>query len=237
MNTDNLDLLQKTIAYSFRQPGHLRSALTHKSYVNENPGTDQEDNERLEYLGDAVLDLVISEFLFQRLKTAREGELSKIKAMIVSRPALSEIARSLALGDFILLGKGEEQSRGRMKPSLLADTLEAVIAAIYLDGGFQEAEKFIGRWFAEKLEMVLTSEPVEDYKTEFQEVCQKEFDILPEYRLVRATGPDHDKTFEMELTVQGKVMGRGAGKNKKEAEQQAASEALGRIRTEKKEKK
>jgi ribonuclease-3 len=216
--------------YAFQFPSLLKEALTHKSYVNESPVKGIKDNERLEFLGDAVLDMVISEYLFERLPEAREGELSKLKSTVVSEPTLAEIARKINIGEYIVLGKGENLSQGRGKNSLLANTLEAVIAAIYLDGGPQEATRFIHRWFIETIENILTHQVTFDYKTDFQEQCQKKYDVLPEYRLINTTGPDHDKRFEVHLMVKGDVMGVGIGKSKKEAEQKAAKEGLGRIK-------
>lgn len=216
--------------YSFHYPGLLKEALTHKSYVNENPVKGTKDNERLEFLGDAVLDMVISEYLFERLPEAQEGELSKIKSTVVSEPTLAQIAKKINLGEYIFLGKGENLSQGRSKNSLLANTLEAVIAAIYLDGGIQETKKFIHRWFIETIENILTHQLTFDYKTDFQEECQRIFEILPEYRLVKSFGPDHDKSFEIHLVVKGKVFGIGVGKSKKEAEQKAAKEGLNLIK-------
>lgn len=217
--------------YNFHYPGLLKEALTHKSFVNESPIKGIKDNERLEFLGDAVLDMVISEYLFERLPEAREGELSKIKSTVVSEPTLAEIARKINIGDFIVMGKGENLSLGRSKNSLLANTLEAVIAAIYLDGGPQEAIRFIHRWFIETIENILTHQVTFDYKTDFQEECQKKYEVLPEYRLIKTTGPDHSKTFEVHLMVKGNVMGIGIGKSKKEAEQKAAKEGLGQIKS------
>jgi ribonuclease-3 len=216
--------------YAFHYPGLLKEALTHKSFVNENPSPDAKDNERLEFLGDAVLDMVITEYVFERLPGAKEGELSKIKSTIVSEATLAEIARKLNIGDYLFLGKGEESSRGRTKNSLLANTLEAVIAAIYLDGGLQEAKGFIHRWFIETIEGILVHPRNLDYKTDFQELCQRKYEVLPEYRLVRSFGPDHDKTFEIHLLVKEALFGVGIGKSKKEAEQKAAKEGLLRIR-------
>jgi ribonuclease-3 len=216
--------------HTFHYPGLLREALTHKSFVNESPTKGIKDNERLEFLGDAVLDMVISEYLFERLPEAREGELSKIKSTVVSEPTLAEIAKTITLGEYIFLGKGENLSRGRSKNSLLANTLEAVIAAIYLDGGLQETKTFIHRWFIETIENILTHQLTFDYKTDFQEECQRIFEVLPEYRLVKSSGPDHDKSFEIHLVVKGKVWGIGVGKSKKEAEQKAAKEGLSRIK-------
>lgn len=226
---DSLDF-QKISHYTFHNPGLLKEALTHKSYVNETSIKGIKDNERMEFLGDAILDLVISEYLFEKLPEAKEGELSKLKSTVVSEVTLANVARKINIGKFILLGKGEELSQGRSKNSLLANTLEAVIAAIYLDGGFYEGKNLIRRWFFETIENIMTHQVTFDYKTDFQEECQRVFEILPEYRLARSSGPDHNKEFEIQLLVKGKVFGFGRGKSKKEAEQKAAKEGLKRMK-------
>ncbi|MHB8482624.1 MAG: ribonuclease III [Nitrospiria bacterium] len=230
MSQIDLQRLEGIASYHFSRPAYLKQALTHKSFANESTQKGLKDNERLEYLGDAVLDLVISEHLFACLPQANEGDLSKIKSILVNERTLSEVARKLDLGGFIFLGKGEELSMGRNKNSLLANTLEAFIAAVYLDGGLPAAKGLIHRWFHETIENIITHQGSLDFKTDFQEQCQKIFGILPDYRLVKTSGPDHEKTFEIHLMVKGKVFGTGVGKNKKEAEQMAAKEALNRIK-------
>jgi ribonuclease-3 len=234
MSKIELRQLEETASYQFNRPHLLQEALTHKSFINEITEKSLKDNERLEYLGDAVLDLVVSRYLFDKLPEAQEGELSKIKSTIVSEPTLAIIARKLNLGDFLILGKGEELSQGRNKSSLLANALEALIAAIYIDSGLRSAEAFIHLWFTETIDNILTSQITFDCKTDFQEQCQKVYEVLPEYKLIKTTGPDHEKVFEIHLLVKGDLFGVGTGKSKKEAEQKAAREALNRIKGEEK---
>ncbi|HXC62633.1 MAG TPA: ribonuclease III [Nitrospiria bacterium] len=233
MSSFELDQLQEKLSYRFKRPDLLRQAITHKSHLNENRDRVQQDNERLEFLGDAVLDLVVAELLINRFPGATEGELSKAKAQLVSEPMLSQIARQIEIGKFVLLGKGEELTQGREKASILSDTLEAIIAAFYLDGGFSTAKTFIARCFEEPIRDLAepssaesVRSPYSDYKTRLQELCQKEFETLPVYELFRESGPDHQKRFEIQLFIAGRVISQGVGRTKKEAEQMAAKEAL-----------
>lgn len=224
-----LDEAQQAIGYAFRQPRLLDEALTHKSHVNEIKDKGRKHNERLEFLGDAVLALVVSEHLAASFPSSTEGQLSKLKARLVSEAALAKAARRLNLGSLLRLGRGEELTQGREKNSLLADALEAMIAAIYLDGGLDPARAFILRAFARTLEdpHALHDEAVsQDYKTQLQEWCQKRFETLPQYVTVRESGPDHQKMFEVQLRIQGDILGVGVGRTKKEAEQMAAKHAL-----------
>jgi len=227
-----IDSIQQAIGYTFKHPRLLEQALTHKSFVNEFKATGSQDNERLEFLGDAVLALIVSDVLAARFPDSTEGELSKRKARLVSEAVLARVARRLALGTVLRLGRGEELTQGREKPSLLADALEAVIAAIYLDGGLEEARAFTLRAYGADLGETtgLDGFPIgEDYKTRLQEWCQRQFEVLPLYVVVRESGPDHQKIFEVELSIRGDIMGNGAGRTKKEAEQQAARQAFERI--------
>jgi ribonuclease-3 len=219
--------LQQRIGYSFKDAQLLERALTHKSYANEN--TVPYHNERMEFLGDAVLGLVISEYLMNACPTYTEGDLSRLRAAIVSEPALAAVSREIGLGDYLLLGKGEDQTGGRNKDSLLADSLEALTAAVYLDAGKDAAESLIIRLFEEVIKKSCASGGTRDYKTELQELCQEQLKQLPEYRSVSETGPDHQKQFEMEVWIKGQLSGRGIGKSKKEAEQRAAKEALEKL--------
>lgn len=224
-----LDEAQQAIGYTFRQPRLLDEALTHKSHVNEIKDKGRKHNERLEFLGDAVLALVVSEHLAASFPSSTEGQLSKLKARLVSEASLAKAARRLNLGSLLRLGRGEELTQGREKNSLLADALEAMIAAIYLDGGLDPARAFILGAFAGTLEdpHALHEEVVgQDYKTQLQEWCQKRFDTLPQYVTVRESGPDHQKLFEVQLRIQGDILGVGVGRTKKEAEQMAAKHAL-----------
>lgn len=229
MSAPSVDTLQSSLAYWFRNVALLEEALTHKSYVNEQKTAAGPHNERLEFLGDAALSLIISERLASMLPESPEGALSKFKARLVSETVLAEVGRRIRLGSCLRLGRGEELSNGRDKDSLLADALEAVIAAVYLDGGLNPARDVVVRLFAEELVQVATQQHrpgADDYKTQFQEWCQRRFDSLPQYVIVRKSGPDHDKVFEVEVNVGGKSVGRGVGRSKKEAEQLAAKQAL-----------
>ena len=225
----SIEHLAERLGYCFRTPRLLEAALTHKSYLNESPDPSREDNERLEFLGDAVLDLVISERFLSQFPDAPEGDLSKLKAKTVSEAALSHVARRLDLGSSLVLGRGEELTGGRDKSSLLSDALEAVIAAVYLDGGLAAARQVVLTAFSDLLDNLSRPE-VADHKTELQELCQRTFSILPVYRVLRESGPDHHKQFDVEVSIQGEVYGIGTGRSKKEAEQQAAKHALDRLR-------
>ncbi|OQW36933.1 MAG: ribonuclease III [Nitrospira sp. SG-bin1] len=215
--------------YRFSNPRLLAEALTHKSYVNERRDSGRRHNERLEFLGDAVLSLIMSDHLARRYPELSEGALSKLKAKLVSETPLANAARRLDLGDRLKLGRGEDLSNGRDKASLLADTLEAIIAAIYLDGGLEASRTFTIAALADELRHIDDSHQRpggDDYKTCFQEWCQKRYELLPRYVIVRETGPDHQKFFEVEVRVNDRVMGIGRGRSKKEAEQEAAQQAL-----------
>lgn len=229
MSLDPLKELQDSLGHRFADASLLQQAVVHKSYLNEMKVAGLRDNERLEFLGDAVLDLIISEDLIDRYPSTPEGDLSKMKARVVSEPALAEIARRIGLGKYLRLGRGEEMTQGREKPSLLADALEAILAAVYLDGGLAQARSVIHRIYGSDMEAFLETEIMIDYKTRLQEFCQREYDTLPVYTVIDETGPDHQKTFEVQLSVGGDVLGKGKGRSKKEAEQQAAREALERL--------
>lgn len=217
---------EKRIRYRFRRRFHLKRALTHKSYANEHQLGPEDHNERYEYLGDAVLELAISHLLMDRFPKHAEGELSKLRAAIVNEAELARIARKLELGNFLYVGKGEEQTGGRDKPSLLSDALEAVFCAIYLDRDFLQGKKVIAHLYDEMLETIGGLGFMKDYKTRLQEETQSRFHAIPRYRLVGETGPDHQKIFEVSLSVQGKILSIGKGGSKKAAEQDAAKRAL-----------
>jgi ribonuclease-3 len=227
--TTSIETVQRILGYRFHQPRLLEEALTHKSYSNERRSKDRRQNERLEFLGDAVLSLVMSEYLAAEFPDSSEGGLSKLKAQLVSEASLARAARRMKLGRLLRLGKGEELSKGREKHSLLADALEALIAAVYLDGGLGASRTFTLRVLEEELLATHAEQAhpgMDDYKTQLQEVCQKRFETLPRYQTVRESGPDHEKVFEVELTIQGIMRGVGSGHSKKEAEQKAAKKAL-----------
>ncbi|MDO8644221.1 MAG: ribonuclease III [bacterium] len=229
LDKKQIKALEKNIGCSFRDKELLTRAITHKSYANEAGFSFGCDNERLEFLGDAVLELTISQALMEKFPHLPEGDLSKMRAGIVNEKQLADMARSLNLGDFLLLGKGEEQTGGRNKNSLLADAYEAVLGAIYQDRGFKKAFELIHAHYESSLPEGPDSVFYQDYKTLLQEKVQSHFRQAPRYRLAREYGPDHDKTFEVNLFVQEKIYGVGTGKNKKEAEQEAARMALEQI--------
>ena len=216
-----LQLFEKQAAIRFRRLEFLNQAFTHRSYAHE-AGENGENNERLEFLGDSVLGLVVAEYLYATLPDQPEGELARIKSFVVSEASLSEIARGLRVDNFILIGKGEEYSGGRSKKTILADCLEAIIGAYYLDSGFAAAARFIHAMLIPEINKVLENRHAKDYKTLLQEHVQKRLKTYPRYRIVQKTGPDHDKTFWIEVHVGDRSFGAGKGKNKKEAEQEAA---------------
>jgi ribonuclease-3 len=201
------------------------AALTHKSYVNEHRDEARTDNERLEFLGDAVVDLAVSHRLMERFPGAQEGELSKLRAAIVNEESLVAVARTVGLGDLLLLGRGEAMSGGRDKPSLLADCIEAVIGAAYLCAGLPAVLELVDRLFADALDRVQGAVG-RDYKTQVQELAQSRLKASPRYRVVSEQGPDHSKTFSVEIELEGVCIGRGEGRSKKDAEQAAARQGL-----------
>lgn len=224
---DEFETLERTIEYRFRDRGILEHALTHTSRAHEDASGGVYDNESLEFLGDAVLGFVVADMLFRRFPKYSEGQKSKIRAAIVSTASLAHVAEGLALGDHLLLGRGEEKTGGRRKQALLADGFEALIAGIYLDGGIEQARAFILRNFSDLVDQIEQPDFVaRDFKSALQERLQARGMPLPEYRVAGTSGPDHRKVFEVELRVRGEVMAVATGKNKKEAEQQAARAGL-----------
>ena len=228
---DEFDDLQARIEYRFKDRGLLEHALTHKSRAAEDTTGGVVDNESLEFLGDAVLGLVVADVLFHQYPTSSEGQKSKIKAAVVSTQSLARHAEQMRLGDHLILGRGEEKTGGRFKPALLADAYEALIAAIYLDGGLEAAEGFLRRELKEALDAGSAQTLAIDYKSALQEQLQALGHALPEYRISGEEGPDHRKTFTVEVVVGGEVFGAASGRAKKEAEQEAARLALERLRT------
>jgi ribonuclease-3 len=224
---DEFDGLQERVGYRFRDRGLLEHALTHRSRAAEDQSGGVADNESLEFLGDAVLGLVVAEALYRRFPEFDEGLKSKIKASVVSTASLARHAEAIQLGEHLLLGRGEEKTGGRFKQALLADAFEALIAAIYLDGGLDAAAEFLRRELDEDLEAGATQTVVgHDYKSALQERLQALGRALPEYRVASATGPDHRKVFTIEVLVAGEVLASASGLAKKQAEQQAARQAL-----------
>ncbi|MBQ9898189.1 MAG: ribonuclease III [Ruminococcus sp.] len=220
---EDLSKLEQAIGYSFKDKGLLEQALSHSSYANERRHGSG-SNERLEFLGDSVLSIVVSDYLYKNLNVA-EGELTKMRASLVCEKSLHVFAQQIHLGDFLLLGKGEENTGGRERPSILADAFEAVIAAVYLDGGMEPAARHILRFMPEDIRHA--KKPVfNDFKTVLQEIVQKNPEEKVEYVLIGEEGPDHNKRFVVEVRLNSQVIGSGRGKSKKEAEQLAAKEAL-----------
>ena len=223
-HNENLDEFEEYLRYSFKNKHLLKEALSHSSYANEKKKS-RRSNERLEFLGDSVLSIVVSQYLFKHFAHLPEGELTKIRASLVCEKSLYKFAQQIHLGNFILLGKGEENTGGRERPSILADAFEAVIAAIYLDGGIESATKYVLRFVPEDIDSRKSS-AFNDYKTVLQEIIQKNPEEKVEYHLAGQSGPDHDKAFKVEVCLNSNVIGTGIGKSKKEAEQMAAKEAL-----------
>ena len=214
---------QEVIGYHFHDEKLLRQALTHSSFANEKHLKKHSNNERLEFLGDAVLEIISSEFLYKEYPDKPEGELTKLRASIVCEPTLALCTKDIALGEYLLLGKGEDQTGGRGRKSILSDALEAVIGAIYLDGGFANAKEFIHKYILTDIEH---KQLFYDSKTILQEIVQENGTQPVEYILTKEEGPDHNKNFTVEARVNGKVMGQGSGHTKKAAEQAAAYQAI-----------
>lgn len=212
VNFDNIDLLD--------------NALTHTSYANQHNLTYNQHNERLEFLGDAVLSIVVSEYLYKKYKNKPEGKLTKIRAGVVCESSLAEVARKIGINQYLRIGKGEELSGGREKDSLIADACEAIIAAIYLDKGIEAAREFVIKNLSNKIEITGKGKSYNDYKTRLQEYIQKGNVAVIKYKVVSESGPDHNKMFETEVYINEKCYGRGKGKSKKEAEQISAKTAL-----------
>jgi ribonuclease-3 len=232
MNKPTMQGLQEQIRYPFGDPRLLILALTHVSYGHENHqdrDLPQRDNERLEFLGDAVLDLVVSDLLLESYPDASEGQLSKMRAAVVNERTLSEIAKSLQMNALIRLGRGEIRSGGNEKPSILSSAFEALIAAIYLDGGFHAVYPVVRYLFAPIFKDGSSGIAFQDYKTRLQEIVQSRYKLTPTYHLVGSSGPDHAKVFTVEVRVKEEVLAKDDGSSKKEAEQNAAKAALGRM--------
>ncbi|MGL4523219.1 MAG: ribonuclease III [Bacilli bacterium] len=225
---DRFREFQQRIGQSFENEQLLQQAFTHSSYVNEHRNAAQKDNERLEFLGDAVLELTISQYLFHRFPEMSEGELTKMRAGIVCEPSLVTIANELSFGKLVLLGKGEEMTGGRNRPALLADAFESFIGALYLDQGTDAVVIFLEQYVYPKIDAGAFSHMM-DYKSELQEFTQKDGSGSVEYRIVSEVGPAHNRQFIMEVYVNGTKCGTGQGKSKKEAEQHAASQALAQL--------
>jgi ribonuclease III len=221
--------LQKILRVTFEDISLLEKSLVHRSYLNENQGTAADSNERLEFLGDAVLGLVAAEKLYRDHPDFDEGEMTRLRSTLVRRETLARVAESINLGDYLFLGKGEALSGGKHKPANLACVLEAVIAAVYLDRGFKVTEKLILRLLKEEMEKAVRIPAVTDYKSRLQELIQSKAQQAPVYHLTGSKGPDHIKTFNVEVRLGDTILGSGSGKSKKEAETEAAREALNKL--------
>lgn len=221
-----MDRLEEKLGYRFRDRGLLEHAMTHSSYANEHRGAGLTSNERLEFLGDSVLGVVVADYLFHEHPDMPEGELTRTRAALVCEGSLHEVAKGLNLGRYLRLGKGEDAGGGRERPSILADATEAMLAAVYLDGGMEAVRPIIRSLILDKEQEKSADR---DYKTALQELVQRTPGAAVSYRLVRESGPDHCRSFEMEASVDGGVIGMGVGRTKKEAEQMAAKAALERL--------
>jgi len=217
--------IEDKIQYKFREKKLLKHALIHRSYGNENWEYKTINYERLELLGDAVLDLVVTEYLYKHFEDHTEGELAKLKAMAVSEPVLAKISTKLELGKYFLLSKGEELTGGRNRPSILGDVFEAILGAIYLDSDFETAKKIGLIHLKEEVRNIEKNEELIDFKTILQEFSQKIFKEVPIYEVLEEVGPDHNKVFKIGVVIDSKIVGEGQGKNKKAAEQEAAKNA------------
>lgn len=223
---NDLSAFEARTGFTFNDKALLRQAFTHRSYINENRGKAGGHNERLEFLGDAVLELVVTDFLFARYADKPEGELTSIRAALVNTVSISEAAQQLGMNDFLLLSKGEAKDTGRAREYILANTYEAFIGALYLDQGYDGAQKFIANSLFAKTDDVVKNRLWQDAKSRFQEVSQEKMSITPSYALVDETGPDHDKIFVAGVFLGEEEIARGDGRSKQEAEQAAAVKAL-----------
>ncbi len=226
---EQLHHLESLIEYTFEDIHLLDVALTHRSYRNEVRDPGLSDNERLEFLGDSVIALGTSDLLITKFPALREGDLSKLRASVVNEHSLAEVAALFSLGDYLLLGKGEEASGGRKKTSLLADAFEAVIGALFLDGGYERVYHLIKNIFDPMLAGGIDESDHRNYKSMLQEFCQKKYNAIPHYEKTGKQGPDHDTVFEVSVSIGGKTAATGSGRSKKMAEQDAARKALGKL--------
>jgi len=223
-----LKSLQEKLNYSFENPALLVNALTHSSYANEKEKNGITNNERLEFFGDSLLGMTVALLLFESEPKLTEGQMTKLRAQLVCERSLAELAGGLDLGDYLLLGRGEDKGGGRSRPSILSDALEAVLAAMYFDGGFQPVFKLISEHFTDRIKTPLPR--TIDYKTKLQEIVQKKQGQAFSYEVTEVSGPDHDKTFSVEVKLNGETVGEGKGKTKKSAEQDAAKAAVNTLK-------
>ena len=225
METKNLTKLEQNIKYTFKDKKLLQNALTHTSYAYEHG---IQSNEKLEFLGDSILEFLSSEYMYNKYTNLKEGEMTKVRATVVCEKSLYKIATMHNFSDYLYLGKSELMTGGKKRPAILADSVEAVIAAMFLDGGLEPAKKFIIENLKDEIEIATKHVGEKDYKTVLQEELQKNGDVKIEYKIIKETGPDHDKTFEAQVSLNGKKLATGVGKSKKEAEMKAAQKALER---------
>lgn len=221
-----LKQLQKKIHYKFRKFHFLQEALTHTSYVNENPQIKLKSNETLEFLGDSVLGLLITEYLYIKFPDFSEGKLSILKSTLVSEQVLADLSKALDLGEYLILGKGEDKGLTRMRHSVLSNALESIIGSIYLSGGLKAARKFVYRIYKDRLKDIQQSDILGSYKNRLQHYTQTEFGCMPVYKIVSEKGPSHNKIYEIAVSFNDRVYGSGKGSSKKRAEQEAARDAL-----------
>lgn len=229
MFDEDISELEKRLDYYFRDKKLLIEALTHKSFYHENPDKAEAYNERLEFLGDSVLGFVIVEYLFLLKEKLPESIMAKTKSYIVKEAMLSDIAKNISLGKYLRLGKGEEATGGRIKKSLLADAMEAIFGAVYIDSNYESAKRLILRFLKDKIDYIISSGEFHDFKTELQEKTQLIFNTIPEYKIVKQEGKEHNKFFTVEVYISGEKFGEGFGKSKKEAEANAAKLALNKL--------
>lgn len=229
LKNKNSEELMEKINYRFKNEGYLKEALTHRSFSNENDKTKKFDNEKLEFLGDAVLNLITTEYIYNLEKDKNEGELAKLKSQIISEPVFSAIANDLRLGDYLYLSNGEILSGGRERKSILGDAFEALMGAIFKDSDYYTTKDIALKFLLEKINNLEEIEGTGDYKTILQEVFQSKYRKMPEYELLSTKGPDHNKEFKIAVKLDNKIYGVGIGKSKKEAEKNAAREALEKI--------
>ncbi len=224
--------LAQHLGYPEIDPSLLHLALCHSSYANEQDNCENFGNERLEFLGDSIVGFTVTEFLYTKYSNLREGQLSKIKSVVVSKRILSQLTIALGLGEFLLLGKGEEQTGGRTRFSILGNLFESIVGAIHLSCGIEASKQFVLDRLEDEISKAVRGESIVDYKSKLQEQVQQEYGVLPIYRLISAVGPDHDKDFVVEVCIQDRPIGRGEGKSKKRAEKAAAAAALASIENE-----
>ena len=225
----DLEMLQNTLGASFKNISLLEQSLVHRSYLHENPGFRLGSNERLEFLGDAALGLIVAEKLYNDFPDLPEGEMTRLRALLVKQETLAEIAMSLKLGQYLYLGRGEETAGGRSRPSNMAHLLEAIIGAVFVEQGLEPTRRLVLRWLAPRLELAVSGERSVDYKSRLQELAQGKWRITPSYRIVETSGPDHARTFTVEVLLGEEVKGKGRGESKQAAEMEAAREALGSL--------